>query len=216
MDPAPDDILHQFLVHRDGCTGGCVLVVYEKAKDCMAAVAGLHRSAPGGSGKKGAKGDDQGLLWARQLSGEGLHLKKWRVIVRNLPFSISEEALRNSMDQGGFVWDLTLPTGPEGVATFALAPWLTSNLLVPLSLSAVCCSIRQVEGFRLRYIHLQGPRRGGHQESEWNGRCPYLNPCKGDQGRRQWIHFEDRERGWTCIFMGQKPVEDGLWERIRT
>lgn len=33
------------------------------------------------------------LLWARQVSGEGLHLKKWRIILRNLPFNVSCAAI---------------------------------------------------------------------------------------------------------------------------
>jgi hypothetical protein len=36
----------------------------------------------------GGGGPAGGLLWARQVSGEGLHLKRWRLIVPNLPFKV--------------------------------------------------------------------------------------------------------------------------------
>lgn len=28
-------------------------------------------------------------LWAREVKGEGAHVKQWRVILRNLPFQVS-------------------------------------------------------------------------------------------------------------------------------
>ena len=28
-------------------------------------------------------------LWCRQVSGEGAHVKKWRLVLRNLPFKVS-------------------------------------------------------------------------------------------------------------------------------
>ena len=69
----------------------------------MAAVALLHNhvlqqeDGPGGAEKGKAKGMPKQaqapaeglLLWARQVSGEGMHLKKWRLILRNLPFNVS-------------------------------------------------------------------------------------------------------------------------------
>lgn len=78
---------------------GCSLQV----KEAMAAVALLHnhvlkeQEAIGGAtkGKAKVKGkakeaSEEGvLLWARQVSGEGVHLKKWRLILRNLPFNVS-------------------------------------------------------------------------------------------------------------------------------
>lgn len=32
-----------------------------------------------------------GKLWARQAAGEGAHLKKWRLIIRNLAFQVRGE-----------------------------------------------------------------------------------------------------------------------------
>ena len=74
-----------------------------QVKDAMAAVALLHNhvlqqeDAPGAAPVTKAKGKKpqeaqapvEGLLlWARQVSGEGAHLKKWRLILRNLPFNV--------------------------------------------------------------------------------------------------------------------------------
>ena len=68
----------------------------------MSAVALLHNhllqqeDAPGATAKGKGKGKPKEapaapeglLLWARQVSGEGAHLKKWRLILRNLPFNV--------------------------------------------------------------------------------------------------------------------------------
>ncbi|GIM15138.1 hypothetical protein Vretimale_17951 [Volvox reticuliferus] len=53
-------------------------------------------------------------LWAREVKGEGAHVKQWRVILRNLPFKITEPALLKVLSPVGFVWDLKLPRAPDG------------------------------------------------------------------------------------------------------
>ena len=46
------------------------------------------------AGKRRKAGASAGtLLWARQVSGEGLHMKKWRLIIRNLAFDVRFWAL---------------------------------------------------------------------------------------------------------------------------
>ena len=74
-----------------------------QVKAAMSAVALLHNhvvqqeDVPIGAAAKLAKGKPKQaqagaeglLLWARQVSGEGAHLKKWRLIMRNLPFTVS-------------------------------------------------------------------------------------------------------------------------------
>lgn len=74
-----------------------------QVKEAMAAVTLLHnhvlkeQEAIGVATKGKAKGKGKAkqapeegvLVWARQVSGEGVHLKKWRLILRNLPFNVS-------------------------------------------------------------------------------------------------------------------------------
>lgn len=65
-------------------------------KAALAAVVKLHGQPLGKQTQKSAKRQKVGAaenvceqLWARQVSGEGLHLKKWRLIIRNLAFQVS-------------------------------------------------------------------------------------------------------------------------------
>ena len=80
----------------DGCTGLVVFIVYDSVKTALSAVAKLHAQPLGRQMQKSAKRqkvaadeDASEHLWARQVSGEGLHLKKWRLIIRNLAFQVS-------------------------------------------------------------------------------------------------------------------------------
>lgn len=121
--PAPVDTVRKFKLTLDGCSGEVILVRYKTVKDTMAAIAALHgqsvSAAPapgeGGKKKKGGKSDGPKVqLWARQVSGEGLHLKRWRVVVRNLSFKATEDDLRTAFAPAGFVWEVTVPRGADG------------------------------------------------------------------------------------------------------
>ncbi|KAL0026427.1 hypothetical protein WJX79_009181 [Trebouxia sp. C0005] len=135
-DPPSDlDISHARL-KQDGCTGLVVFIVYDSVKVALAAVAKLHGQSLGQPTKKAAKrqkvdrdGADaaQQSLWARQVSGEGLHLKKWRLILRNLSFQVKQADLKAALQAGGsFVWDLSLPKSSEGsLKGFGFATFMT-------------------------------------------------------------------------------------------
>lgn len=59
-----------------------------QVKAAVEAVPKLHKAIIQ-TGKAGGKKRGQNVLWARQLKGEGSMVKKWRVIMRNLPFNVS-------------------------------------------------------------------------------------------------------------------------------
>lgn len=49
---------------------------------------GKHGGKSAAAGPSAAPGGPVSQLWARQVSGEGLHMKKWRLILRNLAFQV--------------------------------------------------------------------------------------------------------------------------------
>ncbi|MCO5588837.1 hypothetical protein L7F22_042797 [Adiantum nelumboides] len=90
-------------LEKDGCKAGAAAVVFKSVKAASQAVAELHQ-----------KSIVNGIVWARQLGGEGSKPRKWRVIIRNLRFTITEEKIRELFSSSGFVWEATVPRKEDG------------------------------------------------------------------------------------------------------
>eukprot|EP00889_Picochlorum_renovo_P004692 jgi/Picre1/31722/NNA_007073.t1 len=111
VDPAPSSIVRQYHLEQDGCSGSVILVQYETVKQALHAMKELHGSERRlGPGKK----SPSIVLWARQVSGEGKHLKKWRVVVRNIPFNVTEQDLRMAFKDWCALWEVTIPRNADG------------------------------------------------------------------------------------------------------
>ncbi|BBN17317.1 nucleolar protein 4 [Marchantia polymorpha subsp. ruderalis] len=95
--------LHSRGLAKDGCKPRAAAIVFLSVKAANQAVAALHTKSIGG-----------GVVWARQLGGEGSKLKSLRLIVRNLPFQITESQLRDIFTPVGFLWEVTIPRKPDG------------------------------------------------------------------------------------------------------
>ncbi|KAG6540867.1 hypothetical protein Mapa_017741 [Marchantia paleacea] len=96
--------LHSRGLAKDGCKPRAAAIVFLSVKAANQAVAALHTKSVGG-----------GVVWARQLGGEGSKLKSLRLIVRNLPFQITESQLREIFTPVGFLWEVTIPRKPDGM-----------------------------------------------------------------------------------------------------
>jgi nucleolar protein 4 len=110
-DPVPEHIARKFHLEQDGCTGEAILVRYSSVKEALAAMKGIHRTQKKLNPSKKALAV---TMWARQVSGEGKHLKKYRVVVRNLPFNVTETDLREAFESIGMIWEVTMPRDAEG------------------------------------------------------------------------------------------------------
>ena len=99
--PAPINELPLAELRSHGCRGSMCAVLYTSEAEAAVAVAALHRTTLDAPGKP--------ELWGRMLAGEGASPRRWRVIVRNLPFTTKAEQLMEVMGEVGFVWELNVP-----------------------------------------------------------------------------------------------------------
>ncbi|RAL42217.1 hypothetical protein DM860_012000 [Cuscuta australis] len=87
---------------QDGCRMDASSVLYTSVKSAKTSVETLHNKEIHG-----------GIIWARQLGGEGSKTNKWKLIVRNIPFKATVSEIKTMFSTVGFVWDVYIPENAE-------------------------------------------------------------------------------------------------------